>query len=234
MTSASAAARGSVKTSSSSSFSPSGPAQRHPPVRVFVGGARLILGAQVADGVGQRQRQQPRRRAAQIPVQRADHLVDAGVVQIAAQQPDAAQFGQPGGLLAAIGGQFLVGRTGSAARARRAAGRVHPPDSPASAAGRGWSPTTGSTRATARRAADRRHRRGPARTTGSTCRTGPARAGSRAPTARRCPDPRRRRRRRRGAPPARRCRSSPRGRSGRRCPRSAASPSGSTTAGTAR
>ena len=85
---------------------------------------------------------------------------------------------------------------------------------------------TGSTRATARQAAARRRRRGRTRTTGSTCRAGRGRAGSRAPTVRPCRGPRRRRRRRPGAPPARGCRSSPRGRSARRCPRSGGAPFG--------
>ena len=198
--------------------------QRHPPVRVLVGGARLVLGAHVADRIGQRQREQPRRGPAQVAVQRQRSTSSIVGVGAAAARPGAARPARP----PARRGRRPVPRrrAGSAGPARRAAGRAHRPDSRPSAAGRGWSPRTGSTPATARPAAVRRRRRGRARTTGSRCRAGRARAGSRAPTARRCRGPRRPRPRRPGAPPARRCRSSPRGRSARRCPRSAGRPSG--------
>ena len=87
--------------------------QRHPPVRVLVGGARLVLGA-----LARRPRRSAPGRAAatgpaQVPVERQDHLLLVGV---RAEQPDPAQFGHPGRLLDAVVLQFVLGGPGEQAQ----------------------------------------------------------------------------------------------------------------------
>ena len=207
---------------------PVGTGQRHPPVGVLVDGAGLVLRTPVADRVGQRDAQHPGRGQRQVAVQGQDRLVDVGAL---GETGAAAYLREPGLPLGGRGGELRRrGRPGGA-RAGAGAARGRRPGSPPTAAGRGWSPRPGTTRASARRAAARRRR---ARTTGSRCRGCRARAGSRAPPARRRRGPRRRRRRPPGAPRAPGRRPAPRGRSGRRCPGPPVRPRGSTTAGTAR
>lgn len=79
--------------------------QRDPPVGVFVCGAGLVLGATVTDGVGERQPQQPRRRPAQVLVQRQDDLLR--VVFAFIEQPHPAQLGQPRRQLGTVGLELL-------------------------------------------------------------------------------------------------------------------------------
>ena len=225
MTSASAAARGSVNTSSSSSAGrrdrPAGPASS---------GTRRWCpadsGCAVADRVGQRQRQQPRRGPAQVcgagPARPAP-IVGSGP---SASSPTRRSSASHAGLLGAVGGEFLVDGPGQqaqlVAQPHMLAGQV---------AGRRRQVVRG----------DRRQAVLPPPLGGQRPAVAVAvqlepqdRRAEQAACAQVVAHPRLDGAeiltdddaRRRDAPPARRCRSSPRGRSARRCPRSGGAPSG--------
>ncbi len=96
-----------------------GAGQRHPPVGVLVGGARLVLGAPVADRVGERDAAQPRRGQRQVAVQRRGSRPRPRRLVVRADQPAPAHLGQPRLALRVVGGGLLVHRRVSRPRRSR-------------------------------------------------------------------------------------------------------------------
>ena len=117
----SARARSLANTSSSSTGAPVGVGQRNPPVGVLVGRARLVLGAPVADRVGEGDVKQPGRASGS-----GSGAAPATVSSTSAsgsRTPCARRLSSQALPLGLVDGQLLGVAGGSARRARRAAGR---------------------------------------------------------------------------------------------------------------
>ena len=94
--------------------SPSGTAERYPPVGVLVDRAGLVLRAPLTDRIGEGEAAQPGRSGGQHAVQRRDgrgHVVG----RVPGEKSACPQQVEPRRLLGAIGGQFVVQRPGEQA-----------------------------------------------------------------------------------------------------------------------